>query len=165
MVIFNIQPIKVNECVFNKEYIGLSQIGGNYESGFDYEFEPSSPKTFTIIFELLYTVDNNYSETLNPISNINEFSVEIGGEAESDKILFSYNYSCEFNFKNEGFDSDVSSLREFLEDFYMHIKNYISKPGFEIIEEKERQLREYNTLEDTVLEIIENLRANGMYEF
>jgi len=165
MKIFSVQPIKVNECTFNREFLSKTHTSSSYQSDFDYDFENDSQNTFTIIFDLLYTVGDNFNENILPSNRPNEFIVELDSEAGSGDVFLSYNYSCQFDFESEGFDEDVLSLNAFLDDFYTHIKTFLNQPGLELVKEKEENLREYQPLEDTVLEIIDNLRENDMYEF
>jgi hypothetical protein len=165
MKIFNVQPITVNEYIFNKEYISKSKFSSNYQSDFDYDFDPVSPNTFTIIFDLQYTVGDDFDDIILPSSKQNEFFVQVDGGGQSSEILLSYNYSCQFDFENEGFDIDVLSLNDFLEEFYMHIKRILEQPEFEFAKEKEEKIRKFQPLRETVFEIIDNLRANNMYSF
>ncbi|MET4083781.1 hypothetical protein ABIB40_003753 [Pedobacter sp. UYP30] len=57
------------------------------------------------------------------------------------------------------------SLTDFLEKFYLHIKLFINQAGFEAIKKAEEKERMNYSLKDEAIGIIENLRANDMYEF
>lgn len=165
MKIFNIKPIKVNEYVFNQEYLSDGESGSLYQSSFDYEFSIDLTDTFIIIFDLRYIAENNFKDTISPLDSRNEFTVEVQSEFGDGKVILAYNYSCQFNFKNEGFDADVLSLHQFLTEFYAHMTSILEQDRFEKLKEKEREMRKNHPLQETVLEIIDNLRANKMYEF
>ncbi|SER84244.1 hypothetical protein [Pedobacter rhizosphaerae] len=163
MKIFNVQPVQVNEFIFNPELLSTSAISQCYQSGFDFEFDLLN--SFTIIFEIYHTVGDDFADELIPGDQPNEFTVGIGAECGGGQILLSYHCSCQFNYENEGLTADLLSLNTFLDGFYRHVKTLLNQAGFESLKEKEEIIRLRHPLKETAIQIIENLRGNNLYEF
>lgn len=166
MKIFNLEPIKVNEYIINNKYLAESCHESDYESGFDFMFDKvDALYTLTLEFDIRYTVRDEGEEIIELLEGPNKFLKHISFEFGKGDIILSYNISSQFNFENEGFDADVLSLIDFLEKFYLHIKLFISQAGFEVIKKAEEKERMNYPLRGEAVGIIDNLRANNMYEF
>lgn len=169
MKIFNLKPITVKEYIFNEEHLAESLKENSYESGFDFECsEVDSLKTMIISFEILNTVGGvEWTETIIPTDDPNKWSVQVSGittEEDEAETLMSYKSSCQFNLENEGFETDVLSLTDFLSEYNVHTKTFLNQYGLKTPQFEREQLSRH-ALEQNAIIAIENLRGNNMYEF
>ncbi|MBC6112259.1 hypothetical protein ACFOG5_19955 [Pedobacter fastidiosus] len=167
MKIFNIQPIQLNEYIFNEEHLEESRKENSYESGFGFEcMVVDSLKTMIITFEILNTVGGiEWTETIIPTDDPNKWSVQVNGmETDDGEILMSYKSSCQFNLENEGFETDVLSLTDFLSEYNIHTQTFLDQYGFKSAK-MEREPLSRHALKENAIIAIENLRGNNMYEF
>ncbi|TCD04542.1 hypothetical protein EZ449_16435 [Pedobacter frigidisoli] len=167
MKIFNVQPITVNEYIFNEEHVAESLNGNSYESGFGFEcIIVDSVKTMIVTFEILISVGGiEWTDTIIPTDDPNKWSVQVNGmETDDGEILMSYKSSCQINLENEGFDADVLSLTDFLSKYNTHTQTFFNLYGFKSAQ-MERESLSRQALEENAIIAIENLRGNNMYEF
>lgn len=116
MKIYNIQPIKVTEYIFNEEHLAKSATGSGYESGFSYNGRKTeSLNTLAITFDIRYNVGKN------------------------EDLLLSYKSYGQFNFESEGFDADVLSITKFLNEYYTHTEAFFQQYGLKTIQEEEKR--------------------------
>ncbi|QPH38717.1 hypothetical protein [Pedobacter endophyticus] len=162
MEITILKPIVVNQFKFNKQYLSKLKVSSSYQSFFYYHFNSSN--SFTIVFKIIYTVGDKWKDTIIPSREPNKWSVHLSGEAGSGKILFIYNYSCRVKFLSEGYESDVTSLTSFVDQFYSHIQHILQDPELELVQKKEREILASRPSTDIAIEIIDNLRSMKMYD-
>lgn len=118
MKIFNLQPIKVTNYVFNEAHFAEDYIQTSYESGFGYKGKKTeSLNTLIITFDLRYNV------------------------GKDDNLLLTYKSYSQFNFESEGFDADVLSITNFLNEYYAHTDAFFQQYGLKIIQEIEKECR------------------------
>ena len=168
MKIFNLQPITVKEYIFNKEHLAESQSSSNLESGFLFDCKViDSLKTMIITFTILYTVGGVESQEEVIISkNPDEWIVRGTDiyEEGAGEILMSYKSSCQFNLENEGFDADILSMSNFLNNYNIHTQTFLNQYKSESLQ-LEQELFMYPNLQSNAKIAIGNLRGNNMYEF
>ncbi|WP_316823688.1 hypothetical protein [Pedobacter miscanthi] len=166
MKIFNVQPIRINEYIYNEEYLAESQPPGRYESGFGFTGEKiEGLNTLFVKFNIQYYVehavdDENIITPNGPNSWNMHVSISIGEEE-----FISYNSSCEFNFESEGFNADVISLTDFLVGYHAQANLFFSQHAHKSLIEIEKDTDGELNLRTSAIAAIENLRANNMYEF
>ena len=166
MKIFNVEPIKITEYIFNDEHLAKTHINSSYESTFDITGEiVESLNRLIIEFHILYTVDDETSRTIVFSNDPNKYTIHTTSETGSGEIFLSYKSSCKFNFESEGVNADVLSITEFLTEYCNHTKKFMIQYGFEPIQKKEEEIRMNHRIHEAALIAIENLRANNMYEF
>jgi len=166
MKIFNVQPITINEYIFNDEYIAESLPPTRYESHFNITGEEiDGLNTLFVTFNINYYVDHSVDEEniVTPISP-NSWNIQTSFSIGEEEFI-SYKSSCQFNFESEGFDADVLSLTEFLTDYQAHTKSFFSQYGYKPLIPIEEETRMLLTLKADAEVAIENLRARNMYDF
>ncbi|MDN3585813.1 hypothetical protein QWY86_03985 [Pedobacter aquatilis] len=168
MKIFNLQPITVKEYLFNEEHLVERMNDGHFEYGFSFNCSiVGSIKTMIVEFKILYSVGGSEShEEIFMTDNPNEWLV-MGTSIYEDgagEILLSYKSYCKFNLENEGFEADVISMSEFLNDYNIHTQTFLNqyKPDSLVLED---DLFAYKTLKSNAMNAIENLKGSNMYEF
>jgi len=168
MKIFNLQPITVKEYIFNQEHLAESQSSCNLEVGFQFDCKVvNSLKAMIITFEILYTVGGVVSnQEMSIFNNTNELLVMGTNvyEEGAGEILMYYKSSCEFNLENEGFETDVLSMCNFLSEYNTHTQKFLNqyKPeSFQI----EKDIFMHPIVQSNAITAIENLKGNNMYEF
>ena len=165
MKIFNVQPIGVNEYIYNDEYLAESQTNRCYSSGFEITGEKSeSLNTMYITFNIVYNVGSTNDEEVVTHIGPGKYSIAISFEEGGD-LFISYKSSCQFNFESEGFDADVTSLTDFLRDYQAHTRSFFNQYGHKPLIAIEEEMRKQQSLLADAEIAIENLRANNMYEF
>jgi hypothetical protein len=165
MKIFNVQPIRVNEYIYNDEHLAESKTNSGYSSGFEITGEKVEDlNTMYVTFDILYNVGSTNEKEVVTHIGPGEYSVAFSFE-EGEDVFISYKSSCQFNFESEGFDADVASLNEFLTDYQAHTKLFFNQYGYKPLIPKEEETRMRHTLMADAELAIENLRANNMYEF
>lgn len=166
MKIFNVQPITINEYIYNDQYIKESKTSYDYQSGFEITGEKiGETNTMFISFEILYCVETvtDDKEIVSP-TGPNTWDVNVSFSI-GDEVFISYKSSCQFNFESEGFDADVTSLTHFLTDYQAHTSLFFSQYGYKPLLAIEEETRLRHTLTSDAKLAIENLRENNMYEF
>jgi hypothetical protein len=165
MKIFNVQPIIINEYIFNAEHLEKSKTHSSYESGFEIDGEQvESLNTMFVAFHILYCVDSiNEKEIVTPVGP-GKFTIEFSSTV-GDGVFVSYGSSCQFNFESEGFDADVASITDFLSEYQEHTKSFFIQHGFKPLMQMEENARKQHPLKADAIIAIENLRENNMYEF
>ncbi len=165
MKIFNVQPITINEYIFNDEFLAESKINWGYSSGFEITGEKvESLYTMYITFDIIHTVGTTNDEEVVTHTGPGKYSVAISFE-EGEDVFISYKSSCQFNFESEGFDADVTSLTHFLTDYQAHTSLFFSQYGYKPLLAREKETRKQQPLIADAKLALENLRANNMYEF
>ncbi|MDQ0638070.1 hypothetical protein QF042_001635 [Pedobacter sp. W3I1] len=165
MKIFNVQPISVNEYIYNDEFLSESQTDRCYSSGFEITGEKvGALNTMYISFDIVYNVGSTNEKKVVTHLGPGKYSVAISFE-EGDDVFISYKSSCQFNFENEGFDADITSLTDFLRDYQAHTRSFFNQYGHKPLIAIEEETRKQQPLLADAEIAIENLRANNMYEF
>jgi len=165
MKIFNLQPITINEYIYNDEFLAESQTDWGYSSGFEITGEKvGALNTMYISFDIVYNVGSTNEEEVVTHTGPGKYSVAISFE-EGDDVFISYKSSCQFNFESEGFDADVTSLTDFLRDYQAHTRSFFNQYGHKPLIAIEEETRKQQPLLADAKIAIENLRANNMYEF
>lgn len=165
MKIFNQQPIRINEYIYNDEFLAESQKDWAYSSGFEITGEKSeSLNTMYITFDIVYNVGSTNEEEVVTHTGPGKYSIAISFE-EGEDVFISYKSSCQFNFESEGFDADVASLTDFLRDYQAHTRSFFSQYGHKPLIAIEENTRKQQPLIADAELAFENLRANNIYEF
>lgn len=165
MKIFNVQPITINEYIYNDEFLSESQTNRCYSSGFEITGEKNeSLNTMYITFDIVYNVGSTNDEEVVTHTGPGKYSIAISFEEGGD-VFISYKSSCQFNFESEGFDADVTSLTDFLRDYQAHTRSFFNQYGHKPLIAIEEETRKQQPLLADAEIAIENLRANNMYEF
>jgi len=165
MKIFNVQPITINEYIYNDEFLSESQTNRCYSSGFEITGEKNeSLNTMYITFNIVYNVGSTNDEEVVTHTGPGKYSISISF-GEGGDVFISYKSSCQFNFENEGFDADVTSLTDFLRDYQAHTRSFFNQYGHKPLIAIEEETRKQQLLLANAEIAIENLRANNMYEF
>lgn len=140
MKIFNLQPITVLEYIAVKENLNSA----NRAAAYGPEFSFGAKKI----------------DSLNLMSV--DFSIYYyGGE---DQLVFSYKSYTSFNFESEGFDSDLTSLTHFIENYYEHTESFLEQYGI-ITQEKIEILMGLNDrlfFKKYANTMIDNIRSNNI---
>jgi hypothetical protein len=165
MKIFNVQPIRIDEYIYNNEHLAESKTNWGYSSGFEITGEKvDSLNTMYITFNIIYDIGSKNEKEVVTQTGPGQYSVEISFEA-GDDIFISYKSSCQFNFESEGLDADLASLTDFLTNYDTHTKLFFSEYGYKPLISVEEETRNYNTFADCAKIAIENLRSKNMYAF
>lgn len=165
MKIFNLQPISINEYIYNSEHLAESKTNWGYSSGFEITGEKvGSLNTMYISFDILYNVGSTNEQQVVTHTGPGKYSITFSCE-EGEDVFISYKSSCEFNFESEGFDADLAALTDFLKEYHAHTKSFFSQYGYKPLVEIEEDTRMRHTLTADAKIAIENLRGNNMYEF
>ncbi|SHE67140.1 hypothetical protein [Pedobacter caeni] len=165
MKIFNVQPIKVIEYIYNEEHLVKSNTDWNYESGFEFIGKKVQPlNTMFILFHILYCVGSTHEKEIITPTGPGKHTIEFSFIAGED-VFISYRSSCQFDFESEGFDADVASITDFLADYQAHTQSFFRQYGFNSIIKLEEESRMRHTLKADAIIAIDNLRENNMYEF
>jgi len=142
MEIFNLQPIRVTNYIFNEEELPKAEKNFNSEIGFGFTGKKQDTANILITeFQLIYNV------------------------GEDDDLLLSYNSYCQFEFKSVGYDADIKTLINFLSDFYAHTEAFFQQYGFTTLRELEEKIDFKRDLESSALIAIDSLRYNKMYQY
>lgn len=166
MKIFNVQPIKVNEYIYNDEYLAENQPPGRYESGFDITGEKiEGLNTLFITFNIQYYVEHAVDdEDIITPNGPNSWNMHVSFSIGEEEFI-SYESSCWFNFESEGFEADVASLTDFLVGYHTQANLFFSQNAHKSLIEIEKDTDGELNLRASAIAAIENLRANGMYEY
>ena len=165
MKIFNVQPITINEYIYNDEYLEESKRSRSYSSGFDITGDKvNGLNTLYINFDILFHVGTTNEQTVVTHTGPGKYEIASSFEAGED-LFISYKSSCQFNFESEGFDSDLASLTDFLTDYQVHTNLFFNQYGYKPLIPIEEETRLFQTLIADAELAIENLRANNMYKF
>jgi len=70
-----------------------------------------------------------------------------------------------FNFECEGFDADVLSITDFLDQYHVHTRTFLEQYGPKHLIQMENKTRTSHTSKTDALLAIGNLRENQIYEF
>lgn len=118
MKIFNLQPIKVTNYLFNEAYFAEDFTQTSYESGFAYKGKKTeSLNTLIITFDIRYNV------------------------GQDNDLLLTYKSTSQFNFESEGFDADVLSITKLLNEYYAHTDAFFEQYGLKTIQEIEKECK------------------------
>ncbi|EHQ30357.1 hypothetical protein [Mucilaginibacter paludis] len=167
MKIFNIQPIKITEYIFNEQLLAKTLTDQSYGSSFSITGKKvESLNTMIISYNINYTVGEggNDRRVFIPSDDPTQYTIHVEFE-ECTELLVSYNSSCQFDFESEGFDADMISLTEFLRDYDTHTKTFLMNYGYKPVLDMEEDSRIRSPLHENALVAIENLRLNNLYEF
>lgn len=166
MKIFNIQPITINEYIYNDQYLKESKTSYDYQSGFEITGEKVGEINIMFItFDILYCVDaiTDDKEIVRP-KGPNTWDINVSFSI-GDEVFISYKSSCQFNFESESFDADITSLTDFLRDYQAHTISFFNQYGHKPLIAIEEETRKQQPLLADAEIAIENLRANDMYGF
>lgn len=140
MRIFNLYPITVLEYIAVKENLNSADQAAAYIPEFSF-----GAKTIDSLNLMLVDFNIYY----------------YGGQ---DQLVFSYKSCTSFNFESEGFDSDLTSLTHFIENYYEHTEAFLKQYGV-ITQEKIEKLMGKN---DRLLFnryahiMVDNIRSNNI---